>query len=70
MMGLLALNVENLSTANFRITRYAEHMHEASEKAVLAAKNKAERMATTLGQTVGKAHTVEEVHLTSQWSGA
>jgi hypothetical protein len=69
MMGLLALNVENLSTATFRTTRYAEHMHEAREKAVLAAKDKAERMAKTLGQTVGKAHTVDEVDLTSQWSG-
>ena len=67
MLGLLENGVDNLSTATFRTTKYREKMDEAREKAVIAAQEKAKAMAKTLGQSIGKAHTISEVELGYQW---
>lgn len=59
--GLLGLNVHRVGKPVFRNTELRKFKDEARRKAVLAAKEKAQLLATTLGQKIGPAHTITEL---------
>lgn len=59
--GLIELDVHKIGSANFRCDDIAERRAEALRLAMKDAKDKAQMMATQLGQTIGKAKLINEI---------
>jgi len=61
--GLLAIGVTSISSPQFRNTHIRKYKDEARVKAIKAAKAKAELLANTLDQGIGRAHQVKDINL-------
>ena len=57
---LLEREVTSIGSPRFRTTELRKKKDEARQKAIVAAKEKAELLAAALGQKIGKAHTINE----------
>jgi uncharacterized protein YggE len=72
---LLAAGVNYIHGIDFQTTQFKKHREEARQLALKAAKEKAEKMAVTLGQTIGAPLTINEGYggsgswYYSSWSG-
>jgi len=60
MTQLLEAGVNRVDGISFRVAQTRKYRDEARSKAIVAAKEKAVAMATTLGQTVGKPWEISE----------
>lgn len=58
--NLLERGITGINSPTFRTTEVRKYKDEARQKAILAAREKAELLAGALGQTIGKAHTINE----------
>lgn len=58
--GLIAVGVTVLNGPTFRNTEIRKYKDEARKKAIIAAKEKAQLLASTLGQRIGKAYKISE----------
>lgn len=63
LLDLYRLGFTNYIHIDYRITNYEMRKDSARKEAIHNAKMKAESLAKNLGQSVGKAHTIEEVDL-------
>ena len=63
---LLELKVTSIGSPRFRTTDHRKLKDEARQKAILAAREKAELLAKTLGQKIGKAYSINEIG--NQWN--
>ncbi|NNC84137.1 MAG: SIMPL domain-containing protein [Flavobacteriales bacterium] len=67
MIGLLSMKISNLNAPVFRTTSHRSLMDEARSKAILAAQEKAQALASELGQSIGLAYHIEEVDFQQRW---
>ncbi|OFX83093.1 MAG: hypothetical protein A2W99_13345 [Bacteroidetes bacterium GWF2_33_16] len=61
LIKLYNLGFENISIIDIRTTKLDEYKERAYSSAIKNAWNKAAMFAASLGQTIGKAHTIEEI---------
>ena len=67
--ALIDINVSNISGIEFRTTQLRRYKDEARDKAIMAAKEKAERMAGVLGVSIGSPLSIEEIKRSFGGSG-
>jgi len=65
----LQAGINRLEGVDFQTTEFKKYREEARELALKAAKEKAEKMAAVLGQTIGKPMQINETFAGSGWYG-
>lgn len=65
----LQAGINRLQGVDFQTTEFKKYREEARELALKAAKEKAEKMAAVLGQTIGKPMQINETFAGSGWYG-
>lgn len=61
MLELYKLGIKDFHYKDYRLSNFDKYKDQARIKAIDSAKEKATLLAKELGQTIGKAHTIEEV---------
>jgi len=65
----LQAGINRLNGVDFQTTEFKKYREEARDLALRAAKEKAEKMAAVLGQTIGKPIQINETYTGSSWYG-
>ncbi|OFY82852.1 MAG: hypothetical protein A3F72_01840 [Bacteroidetes bacterium RIFCSPLOWO2_12_FULL_35_15] len=62
LLELYKLGFKNYIYLDYRVKNYDDYKNQARKEAISSAKAKATSLATELGQSIGKAHTIEEIN--------
>src|ERR1035437_5698429 len=62
LLELYKLGFKDYIYLDYRVKNFSDYKDQARKEAIYSAKTKATLIATELGQTIGKAHTVEEIN--------
>ncbi len=62
LLELFNLGYKDYVYIDYRVSNYSRYKNQARKDAINSAKKKATNLVTELGQTLGKAHTIEDVY--------